>query len=335
MRVQEHALARHDALLYGSDEQLLATAVPFLRDGVATSAPTLLLGMDPRARRLILDALGADHGVTVLGTDEQVGPVEALRHLYQRYDALPRDQQIRALGNVSDTPWPAWARLEAWIDHFLVAFPVWSLCAYDTRSTEATTIADVQSTHRCLYDGAPLTGRSSPTYVTPERFLEQKGRAELARLHELPPVVTLRDPSPTVIRQVLQHVADEAAIGWDDANAIALSASSAIERCFGAGDSRVHVDVWVQTRMTVLLTVDGPHQLTPFSGLLRNAGDELQPPDLVLDVIYDAVDDVAIWCDDVVHIRLAQPVSPRVGSERASEAGSESGVSSQLPSDCR
>ena len=56
----------HEALLYQSDEEFLAVALPFLQDGVAAGEP-VVVALGDRSAALVQAALGDTAGVTVYG----------------------------------------------------------------------------------------------------------------------------------------------------------------------------------------------------------------------------------------------------------------------------
>src|SRR3954447_13341445 len=81
--------ARHrgyfpEALLYDSDEELLAVALPFLQDGVAAGEP-VVVALGDRSAALVQAALGDTAGVAVEvdggaggGVGRYANPVDAL-----------------------------------------------------------------------------------------------------------------------------------------------------------------------------------------------------------------------------------------------------------------
>src|SRR3954452_22268690 len=54
----------HEALLYNSDEEFLAAALPFVQDGVAAGEP-VLVALGERSAELVQAALGDTSGVAV------------------------------------------------------------------------------------------------------------------------------------------------------------------------------------------------------------------------------------------------------------------------------
>src|SRR3954452_20606383 len=73
----------HEALLYDSDEEFLAVALPFLRDGVAAGEP-VVVALGDRSGALVQAALGDTAGVDVAmygvgaGVGRYTNPVDAL-----------------------------------------------------------------------------------------------------------------------------------------------------------------------------------------------------------------------------------------------------------------
>src|SRR3954469_2684586 len=56
----------HEALLYNSDEEFLAAALPFVQDGVAAGEP-VVVALGERSAELVQAALGDTTGVAVYG----------------------------------------------------------------------------------------------------------------------------------------------------------------------------------------------------------------------------------------------------------------------------
>lgn len=145
----------HEAVYYASDEELLAVVVPFLRGGVAAGEPTVVaLGEQHAALvRAALPATDAGRVVFHPGGDMYARPASAIR----AYRAMLADhtaaeaEQIRIIGELPPSElgatWDWWARYESAINHAYDEFPLWSMCAYDTRTTPAHVLADVARTH--------------------------------------------------------------------------------------------------------------------------------------------------------------------------------------------
>src|SRR3954452_22156994 len=88
----------HEALLYGSDEDFLATAVPFI-DAGATREETTVLAVGPRLSALVLDGLHAPAAVEVAAGASK-SPLTPLPLTHDLFAAAP--QPIRIVGQIPD-----------------------------------------------------------------------------------------------------------------------------------------------------------------------------------------------------------------------------------------
>ena len=149
---------RHEAALYGSDEEFLAVAAPFLAKAIAAGEPTLLAVPAPLQRR-VKEALGDPAGLTLLAGEQFRQPFSTLQRNYQMFlDHVGTGgrwiRQIRMIGAIPEpgigTQWDGWVRYEAAINDLSAALPVWSVCPYDTRSNPAEVLDEVERTHPYL-----------------------------------------------------------------------------------------------------------------------------------------------------------------------------------------
>jgi Histidine kinase-like ATPase domain/MEDS: MEthanogen/methylotroph, DcmR Sensory domain len=120
--------------------------------------------------------------------------------------------QIRVASEVPHpgvgAPWDGWARYEAVVNRAYAEFPLWGLCAYDTRITPGPVLDDVARTHPHL---ATAAGRwVNPRYQDPAAFLTQRppSRGDPVETAS-PPVIDLIDPTPTAARDAV-HTATTA-----------------------------------------------------------------------------------------------------------------------------
>ena len=166
----------HEAVCYDSDEDLLAVVVPFLRGGVEAGEPTVV-SLGERTAGLIRDAIGASAPITYAegGSvyERPASAIKAYRELMAGYVAEGAGQ-IRIVGEIPGpslgATWDSWARYEAAINYAYDDYPLWSMCAYDTRTVPAHVLDDVARTHPHVAepDGSH---RPSPPYRSPGEFL--------------------------------------------------------------------------------------------------------------------------------------------------------------------
>jgi hypothetical protein len=129
----------HEAVLYDSDEDFLGVVVPFLHEGVAVGQPCLV-ALGASTAGLVRAAVGDTSGLSFLD-DRYDRPASVIRSSRDLFAAQVADgaSQIRVVSEVPHpgmgAPWDGWARYEAAVNQAYAEFPLWGLCAYDTRIT--------------------------------------------------------------------------------------------------------------------------------------------------------------------------------------------------------
>src|SRR3954454_5223258 len=217
----------HEALLYGSDEDFLATAVPFI-DAGATREETTVLAVDPRLSALVLDGLHEPAAVEVVDGGYE-SPLTTLRLNHDLFAATP--QPIRIVGQIPDDGvrdgWRGWARYEAVANDFFAPFPVSALCAYDTRTTPDIVLEDVVLTHPGV--AGPFGHRPNPEYLEPPAFLAGLSEGEVDPLESTAPRFVLHDPMPEDARRAVVALARAAGLDDNDRERMGLATSEVVK----------------------------------------------------------------------------------------------------------
>jgi hypothetical protein len=166
----------HQASIYSSDEQFLAMAVPFVKDGLARAEPVLVTTTSANLA-LLWEAVGPDW--------QQFDHAESAyfgRRTAQRVAAFDRYWKRRSSGGdghvriLAEPVWPgrsdgeitAWTRMESTLNVVLSTTNIWMICPYDTRLTPAAVVTDAQRTHPTRMDGH--TTLPCPQFVDPATF---------------------------------------------------------------------------------------------------------------------------------------------------------------------
>jgi anti-sigma regulatory factor (Ser/Thr protein kinase) len=165
----------HDALLYGSDNDLVAAAVPFVQDGLA-SGDAVVVAVTPSNVDLLHEAMGPDADAVrfIDRTEWYVRPAGTVAGWKAEVDgAVGRGHRlVRIIGEVNfgagGRP-ASWTRYESVLNRVFADTPAWIVCPYDTRSLPDTILDSARHTHPTLITGAGR--RASPGYVTPEQYL--------------------------------------------------------------------------------------------------------------------------------------------------------------------
>ena len=265
---------RHEAALYRSDEELLAVAVPFLEGG-AEAGDAVLLGLDRREQRLVLDAVGDTSGITPMVWNEVYSSPFAALELNRRAmgDLLDNGaSRVRVLGQVPRTavhgPWSGWARYEAAINRLFAPLDVWSVCPYDARTTPDDVLADVERTHTHL--AAPHGGhQESPAYTDPATFIAQRARDEADPLESTQPQLAARNPTPAQARRMTTALAAGTTLDQATVDRFTLAVSEVVTNATLHGDEPVDIRGWAAPDRVVVTVEDhGPGPDDPFVGLL-------------------------------------------------------------------
>jgi hypothetical protein len=259
---------RHEALIYGSDEELLDVAVPFLGGGLEAGEPTLLR-LPSRQQALVLDALDGAEGVTVLSQLGPLSPLSALRttHTVIRRLAAEGCPRIRMLGDVPHQPWRGWVRYEAAVNRVLAPFPAWGLCPYDTRRTPANVIEDVERTHP-IRSTRDLRGTHNAAFQDPLAVLEREAQRPDPAEHRRPEI-ELTDPSPATAGTAVGVLADAINLGPDAGDTLRLAVTAVVANARTHGRRPVVVRAWTGTHRVVATVSDaGPGPADLLHGVL-------------------------------------------------------------------
>ena len=263
----------HEAVHYSSDDELLAVLVPFLTGGSDAGEPTLV-ALGERNAALVRSALPARARVEYLtGGAVYARPTAAIRS-YRRLLAghvAAGAPQIRIIGELPGSAfgrtWDWWARYESAINHAYDDFPLWSMCAYDRRTTPAHVLADVDRTH-------PRTARPDGThavseaYTDPVTYLSEPRPAPPDPVQATPPVADLTAPTPGAARQAVR-AANRGIVPDDDLEDLVVAVSEAITNAMVHGRPPVAMRVWTGAdRIVVTVSDGGAGPKDPFAGLL-------------------------------------------------------------------
>lgn len=263
----------HEAVCYDSADDLLATVLPFLLDGVAAGEPTVVSLGEPHAT-LVRAALPADSGVRFLsGGDVYARPASAIgayRRLLAGHVAAGATR-IRVVGALPPAAlgrtWDWWARYESAVNHAYDEFPVWTMCAYDQRRTPAPVLTDVLRTHPRI----ALPGRRhvpSAAYTDPLVYLTEPRPVLPDPLQHTAPAVDLIDPSPASSRAATRTLG-QGRLSADDLEDLVVAVSETVTNARRYGVPPVRFRLWPgPDRVVVTVDDGGDGPKDPFAGLL-------------------------------------------------------------------
>jgi anti-sigma regulatory factor (Ser/Thr protein kinase) len=260
----------HEAVFYRTDDELLDVAVPFLLDGIEAGEPTLVGFGAPHAG--LLRAALPDLPIEFLAAAAYARPASAIaayRRLLAQYVAAGA-QQIRLIGGLTPgilgNTWEWWARYESAVNELYDEYPLWSMCAYDTRITSAPVLDDVARTHPSLAEPA---GRHAPSmaYMPPAAFLTAPRACEPDPLQCRPPAAVLTDPTLSAVRQAVEAV-NSVGMPDDAVDRLKLAVNEVVANAQQHGHPPVEVRYWAgDGRIVVTVTNKGDPPADPFAGL--------------------------------------------------------------------
>src|ERR1700761_1520779 len=159
---------RHNAFVYESDDEYVARAVPFLREGLRAGEGAIVAHTRP-GLAMMREALGpAASDVTFVDVGSvYTRPARTLASYHAVYARqLQRAPRLRAVADVQFGPdpreWDLWVGYEAVFNRPFGHLPAWVLCSYDANGTPDPIIEGVWRTHPEIVDG--------DTWATSERF---------------------------------------------------------------------------------------------------------------------------------------------------------------------
>jgi anti-sigma regulatory factor (Ser/Thr protein kinase) len=263
----------HEAVYYSSEDELLDVAVPFLQGGLAAGEPTVV-SLGEQNAALVRKALPDQPDLVFLaGGTLYARPAAAIRS-YREMLASYLTQgahQIRIIGEVTPAAlgvtWESWARYESAINHAYDDFPLWSMCAYDTRRTPGHVLADVARTHPSV---AMPGGRHEPgdSYADPTDFLVEWRRVPDDPIQHMEPTIELTDPTPATARTAVAQ-ADRGLLPPGEVEDLVLAVSEVVTNAWRHGSPPVRLRVWVGTdRIVVAVSDRGRGPTYPFAGLI-------------------------------------------------------------------
>jgi CheY-like chemotaxis protein len=171
----------HEALIYSTMDEFLAATVPFIREGLESEEPLLVVTKKANLRAL-REALDSDAGKVDL-VDSATWYRSPTRTI-EAYDGDVRRrleegaERVRIIG---EPVWPRtseravaeWKRYESALNVAWASTPAWVVCPYDANELPEDIVSDATRTHPVLRTGRGT--RPSPSYTDPEVFVRDLG----------------------------------------------------------------------------------------------------------------------------------------------------------------
>jgi anti-sigma regulatory factor (Ser/Thr protein kinase) len=165
----------HRALIYGSDEEFMDVALPFVADGLNTEQPTLVSVQSRHIENLRAALGGAPEGLAVHAVEDWYGTSARTRDKFARW-ATERTRGGRRIRLLGEPAWALgnearirdWARYESVINVAFASLPATCICPYDARVLPEDVLGHARHTHPEIVDGAGSSRNDS--YEDPREF---------------------------------------------------------------------------------------------------------------------------------------------------------------------
>ena len=264
----------HQLLLAGSDEDVVASVVPFVLEGRAAGEPTLLSLPSPTAVA-VRELVGTYAGLTVLATEltgRRPG-TDLARFQALVQESMAAGTRVRVVNQIPPTlyrDWYQWRRYEAAVNVVHAHLNAWGLCVYDARRLSPGMVEDLQATHP--FTGRGIDRRTNPQYQEPRAFCDAHFDAPPDPVEQTQPAVELLDPSPAAARAAVRDLAGQrAGLTDDNVEALVLAAHEALANAWIHGRPPVVVRAWAPPgRVVVTVTDTGRGPQDSFLGLLHS-----------------------------------------------------------------
>src|SRR3954447_11926296 len=174
---QHPASLRHNALVYESQEEYLACAVPFLREGIEAGEGAIV-AHTKRGLAMMRESLGPDaaHVTFVDVSAAYTRPAQTLAAYHTIYvEQLQSTPALRAVADVQFGPdpaeWDLWIGYEAVFNRSFGHLPAWVLCSYDANGIPDPVIEGLWQTHSDVL--ADEKWSASDRFEDPDRVLRE------------------------------------------------------------------------------------------------------------------------------------------------------------------
>jgi anti-sigma regulatory factor (Ser/Thr protein kinase) len=247
---QPAGLLSHDALLYGSEDELLSTLVPFVAEGLDQAEAVIAVTTPSNSARLT-DALGPA-ATQVAFVDRETWYQHPLWTIAGYRDVLDAHVgagagRVRVIGEVAFGDDPTrhqdWIRYESAVNRVFAAYPAWIVCPYDTRRLPGWVLDSAARTHpHVRKDGGRVYSRH---YAPPHRVARELSGAATLDVPAAAPRITLGEPGDLAgARAWLRRQADHVGVNSDQVDALVAAAGELLTNALTHAAPPVTLRFW-------------------------------------------------------------------------------------------
>lgn len=270
----------HQALLYESQDEFLASTLPFVLEGARAGDRVLVVAKEDNVEAL-RNAAG-DEGAQMQFRDALAwygSPVRTLQAYGQFIDTHKNGGRVRVVG---EPPWhgrsPAavreWVRYEAIINVALARTSAWIVCPYDATELPAWIVSHALATHPEVVDEPEATECSY--YLDARALCERLDRTALEPPGGTPEELEF-EGSVSGVRSLVTSEAAAAGVHWERIPELVLAVNEIAKNAIRHGGGRGRIRAWIeQDRFVCEISDTGPGMRDPLLGYLEpgEGGDE-------------------------------------------------------------
>lgn len=275
----QHTL-RHHACFYESEEDFLATAVPFLRDGIAGGERVLVSTghhpVTPLLRAMFADEDAAQF-VPTAPVPRPVSVIDEYKRLIDR-GLADGATGYRVIGHVDlqrgPRPWQEWLHYEAAVNTVFAHYPLRTLCPYNTDQLAQPVYAALRQAHPWL--ATRERSVRNPEYVDPADLVTRPEHAMRPDALEVgPPLLDLdagNDPRHLPLDLYPVLLATE--LARETVDDLAQACGEVVANAHRHGAAPVRLRLWAAPgKVVCTITDQGPGIADPLRGYARAIGD--------------------------------------------------------------
>jgi hypothetical protein len=254
----------HQGAIYGSDQEFLAMALPFIEAGLAAGEPVLAATTAANIE-LLCDALGEraddiDHAETAYFGRRPPQRVAAFHRYWRHAAAKSAHGHVRI---IAEPVWQgrstrdvlAWQRMESALNLVLADTNIWMICPYDTRVVPDAIIEGAHQTHpQCVRGERAL---DSDGYQDPMAFTAACDSVPLPEPPEHAATAVFGADDLTALRRYLIALAAEHGLPAGQGEVLVSATHESLVFLASRGTGPATVRVWMRAGV-LLCQVDQP-----------------------------------------------------------------------------
>jgi anti-sigma regulatory factor (Ser/Thr protein kinase) len=238
----------HEALIYGSDQEFMDVAFPFVTEGISSDEPTLVAVQDRHVENLRAALGGTPTGVKLFPVEQWYETSARTREKFARWAAEHADGGRTRL--IGEPPWAIgheaqvrdWARHESVINVAFADRQVTFICPYDAQSLPADVLGYARSTHPEIVDSDGVS--ESAAYENPLEFCRRLDAAVRRPRGEPSVELSFGPDGLSAVRRAMGSFAGAAGLDRTRAGELMLAVNEIATNAVVHGRSPATLRIW-------------------------------------------------------------------------------------------